>query len=207
MRTGHVRRAVRGAVGLALAAVLTTTGCSGSGGDATAKGEPRPSPSPTGSPGGSPAPSPSGTPAPAPTGDFAPCTTAGTRASVGEDPEGDLMLTVTNTGKEPCVALGAPRLRFGSSRTVTTPVTATRPDAPVTLAPGRSAYAGILTAWEPDDFVTVRRVSLSFAADARGRAAAGPWVTVALPRATEYEESDAEVTYWQGTREDAHADG
>ncbi|MCF3123004.1 DUF4232 domain-containing protein [Streptomyces arenae] len=207
MRTGDGRRTACAAVGLALAAALTATGCGGGGGDAQAKDGPSPSPSPTGAPGGTAGPSPSGTPTPAPTGDVAPCTTAVTRATVGEDPEGDLMLTVTNTGTAPCVALGAPRLRFGSARTVTTAVAGTKPDAPVTLAPGGSAYAGILTAWEPDDFVTVRRVSLSFAADARGRVTAGPWATVALPRDTEYEETDAEVTYWQGSREDAHADG
>ncbi|QEU96097.1 DUF4232 domain-containing protein [Streptomyces kanamyceticus] len=191
---------------LAVAAALTATACGASGDGGGAKGAARPSATSVPST-PSTAPARTSTPPPSRPARGPACTGATTEASVAEDPHGDLMLTATNTSGSPCVAFGAPRLRFGDATAAVAPSRDTAPGTPVTLGPGESAYAGILSAWEPDDYVTVDKVSLTFAADAEGRRAAGAPETVALPRKTPYEELDAEVTYWQRSREDAHADG
>ncbi|MGW2225237.1 DUF4232 domain-containing protein [Streptomyces formicae] len=185
------------------AALLTATACGASDGARTSSEAP---PTASGSPTPPPTPKPTPESTDPPTG-VRPCTAALTRASVADDPEGDLMLTVTNTSGAPCTAYGAPRLTFGGSSSAVAPSRDTAPKAPVTIGPGGSAYAGILMAWEPDDFVTVDTGSLIFAADGKGHGTAGEPVTVALPGRTPYEELDAEVTYWQRTREEAHADG
>lgn len=187
------------------AAALTATACGASGGSGAedeARAPFRASSAASGSPTRTPTPESTHPP----TGVRA-CTGALTRASVADDPEGDLMLTVTNTSGAPCTAYGAPRLTFGDSSSAVTPSRDTAPRAPVAIGPGDSAYAGILMAWEPDDFVTVDKGSLTFAADGKGHGTAGEPVAVALPDRTPYEELDAEVTYWQWSREEAHVDG
>ncbi|MFE0172851.1 DUF4232 domain-containing protein [Streptomyces sp. NPDC059002] len=205
MRTMPGSRGVLAAA-LAVTAALTATACGTSGdGDDRGAGAAVPSSVPaeptTASPAAEPTPTPSRT-------DLPPaCTGATTEARVADDPEGDLMLTATNTGGAPCVAFGAPRLKIGDSSSAVSAPRDTAPREPVTLGPGESAYAGILMAWEPDDYVTVDKVSLTFAANGAGRGTAGPPVTVALPGRTPYEELDAEVTYWQRSRADAHVDG
>ncbi|MFJ2767006.1 DUF4232 domain-containing protein [Streptomyces sp. NPDC087300] len=196
------------AVGLALAAAaLTATACGSSGGagnEGAGTDDAARAPSEVPPPVTSPSPTPRSTDRA--TGVRA-CTGVGTKASVADDPGGDLMLTATNTSGAPCAAFGAPRLTAGDSSSAVDPARGTAPRTPAVLGPGESAYAGILMAWEPDDFVTVDTVSLAFAADAAGRRTTGRPVTVALPGKTPYEELDAEVTYWQHSREEAHADG
>ncbi|MEU5637224.1 DUF4232 domain-containing protein [Streptomyces rishiriensis] len=133
------------------------------------------------------------------------CTTANTKLTVTEvsRPINHLLLKATNTGAKPCYAYSAPYLRAGAdAQAVMAWADETTPQAVVTLEPGHSAYAGVLT-YSPDGEGGSTAKTLGvFLADRNGDAMAGE-KTLNLPNGGVFFNSAATVTYWQDNAADA----
>jgi hypothetical protein len=115
------------------------------------------------------------------------------------------LLTMTNTGSEPCNAYHAPLLRFDDGQAATAVNSGSRPQAVVTIAPGESAYASIMLAaadGSGTDGRTAAKLAVSFAPrSGSGSTDAAPAV-ISLPADT-YTDTSTNVTYWQSTMDDA----
>ncbi|MET9778886.1 DUF4232 domain-containing protein [Streptomyces sp. NPDC006367] len=133
------------------------------------------------------------------------CTTANLRLTVSEvsRPVNHLLVKATNTGTRPCHAYGAPYLRAGADAQAPLPwARETMPQAVVTLKPGQSAYAGVLT-YSPDGEGGGDAKSLGVVlADRKGNAT-GKEKSLRLPNGGVFFNSAATVTYWQDNAADA----
>lgn len=138
---------------------------------------------------------------------IATCTTANTSVTVSEvsRPINHLLLKATNTSTKPCYAFSAPYLRAGAdAQAPLTWAEETTPQAVVTLEPGQSAYAGILTN-TPDGEGGGKVKTLGvFFADRNGDAT-GNEKNLKLPNGGVFFNSAAGVTYWQDNAQDALA--
>ncbi|WP_344028370.1 DUF4232 domain-containing protein, partial [Streptomyces luteireticuli] len=111
---------------------------------------------------------------------------------------------VTNTGRTACAAYHAPALRWDADQQ--SPVTVLRdskPQAVVTLKPGQSAYAGIMSE-SPDGSGThghpVSGIDVYFT-DASDEGSVGGPARPEVPGT--YFDDSAWVTYWQSSAEQA----
>jgi hypothetical protein len=115
------------------------------------------------------------------------------------------LLTMTNTGSEPCNAYHAPLLRFDEAQAATAVDQDSRPQAVVTIAPGESAYASIMLAaadGSGNDGRTAARLAVSFAPrSGSGSTDAAPAV-ISLPADT-YTDTTTTVSHWQSSMDDA----
>ncbi|MCR8575760.1 DUF4232 domain-containing protein [Streptomyces sp. Isolate_219] len=139
-------------------------------------------------------------------GSAATCTGANTKAVITKvtRPINHLLLTITNTGSRSCHAYSAPLLRFDDEQSATRIMEDSRPQAVVTLAPGRSAYASILLSGEGGDDSggrTAQRLTVHFAPRS-GSGSTGTPLELTLPAGT-HKDNNAAVTYWQGSASDA----
>ncbi|MYT14943.1 Protein of unknown function (DUF4232) [Streptomyces sp. SceaMP-e96] len=139
-------------------------------------------------------------------GSAATCTGANTKAVITKvtRPINHLLLTITNTGSRSCDAYSAPLLRFDDEQSATRIMEDSKPQAVVTLAPGRSAYASILLSGEGGDDSggrTAQRLEVHFAPRS-GSGSTGTPLKLTLPAGT-HKDNDAAVTYWQGSASDA----
>ncbi|MDT0416967.1 DUF4232 domain-containing protein [Streptomyces sp. DSM 41982] len=127
------------------------------------------------------------------------CSTAATSLAVDRvrRPVNHLLLTLTNDGKRPCYAYGAPTVVFDDEPAVTVILQDSVPQAVVTLEPGDSAYAAIgLSSPGGPRGRTVHHLS-SWLANRKLQAVGDP-ATLALPKPAHVDDS-AFVTYWQST--------
>ncbi|MFI2187103.1 DUF4232 domain-containing protein [Streptomyces sioyaensis] len=120
-------------------------------------------------------------------------------------PVNHMLLTATNTGSVPCRAYHAPYLRWDDAQAATTFLDKSKPQAVITLAPGESAYAGVM--YQSADGsgsggYTARTLGVLFANRA-GNGSTGPAVRLPLPKGGITTDSSAWVTYWQTTAEEA----
>ncbi|MGW6899298.1 DUF4232 domain-containing protein [Streptomyces sp. NPDC054919] len=119
-------------------------------------------------------------------------------------PINHLLLTMTNTGSRACNAYHAPKLRFDDAQAVFPILDDSRPQAVVTLAPGRSAYAAILLTGdvETNDQYKGTHLAVHFSAkDPSGSTGTAP-DELTLPADT-YWDDKGFVTYWQSDMADA----
>ncbi|MEV6569184.1 DUF4232 domain-containing protein [Streptomyces kronopolitis] len=118
-------------------------------------------------------------------------------------PLNHMLLTITNKSSRTCNAYYAPSLRFDNDQSATQVNQDSKPQAVATLAPGRSAYAGILlsSAAGGDHGRTARKLTVYFTPRS-GSGSTGAPVTLTLPTGT-YKDDNASVTYWQDTAADA----
>ncbi|MFG2526735.1 DUF4232 domain-containing protein [Streptomyces sp. NPDC048516] len=135
------------------------------------------------------------------------CTGAHVKVTVTKvhRPVNHMLLTATNTGSVPCNAYGAPYLRWDDAQAATTFLDASKPQAVVTLAPGESAYAGIM--YQSADGSgsgghTARTLGVLFG-NRDGNGSTGPSVQLKLANGGVHTDSSAWVTYWQSRSEDA----
>lgn len=120
-------------------------------------------------------------------------------------PINHMLLSATNTGSVPCYAYNAPYLRWDDAQAATTFLDKSKPQAVITLAPGESAYAGVM--YQSADGsgsggYTARTLSVLFANRA-ANGSTGPTVRLPLPKGGITTDSSAWVTYWQSTAEEA----
>jgi hypothetical protein len=136
------------------------------------------------------------------------CTAANTKivVTVVSRPVNHVLVTATNTGDVPCFAYHAPFLRFDDAQAPVPVLDSSRPQAVVTLEPGRSAYAGVMTAaatGEGEGGRTARKVTVTLAARSGGATSGASAVT--LPSGGVYVDSTHTVTFWQQELDDALA--
>ncbi|MFI1468492.1 DUF4232 domain-containing protein [Streptomyces wuyuanensis] len=141
-------------------------------------------------------------------GDSSPvtCTGENTKVVVSEvsRPVNHLLLTVTNTGSRDCAAYHAPLLRFDDEQSATRIIDGSKPQAVVTLAPGRSAYAAVTLSsadGSGSNGRTAKRLTVHFAPRG-GSGSTGAPAELTLPAGT-YKDDNAAVTYWQSDMSDA----
>ncbi|GAB2617960.1 hypothetical protein GCM10027168_57950 [Streptomyces capparidis] len=144
------------------------------------------------------------TPKKAPT--TAACTASNTKVTVTAVPRpiNHLLIKATNTGTKACNAHGAPYLRFGAGAHAPTPwLEESKPQAVVTLRPGETAYAGVMTA-SPEGYEghTAKTLGVLFSNRAMNGSTGGE-TTRKLPGGGVYVDSSAFVTHWQASQGDA----
>ncbi|MFJ9469860.1 DUF4232 domain-containing protein [Streptomyces caniferus] len=135
------------------------------------------------------------------------CTGAQVKVTVTKvnRPLNHLLLTATNTGFAPCHAYNAPYLRWDDAQSATTFLDKSKPQAVITLAPGQSAYAGVMyrsADASGNSAFTARTLGVLFANRA-GNGSTGPAARLPLPKGGTRTDSSAWVTYWQSTASDA----
>ncbi|MFD7237900.1 DUF4232 domain-containing protein [Streptomyces syringium] len=117
-------------------------------------------------------------------------------------PVNHLLLVATNTSKSACTAHGYPFLRFDQDQATTPVIDKSRPQAPVTLAPGKSAYAGIVTSAADGSGGTGRKakkLAVSFQGPGDG-SSVGDKVDAPLPGGSVHVDDQAQGTYWQSSQ-------
>ncbi|MEU8679857.1 DUF4232 domain-containing protein [Streptomyces sp. NPDC048611] len=114
-------------------------------------------------------------------------------------PVNHLLLKATNTSGATCDLHLAPYLRFDDAQSPLAELPDSRPQAVVTLAPGESGYAGVLTSSADGSGRNGRTMtSLSVSLPGRdGKGSIGGSKAVALPGGSVYVDDSAWVTYWQ----------
>ncbi|MFI1303759.1 DUF4232 domain-containing protein [Streptomyces sioyaensis] len=114
-------------------------------------------------------------------------------------PVNHLLLAATNTSGAPCDLHLAPGLRFDDAPSPLPELSASKPSAVVTLAPGETGYAGVLTSSAAGSGRHGRTAtSLSVSLPGRdGKGSIGGSAAVALPGGAAYVDDSAWVTYWQ----------
>ncbi|MEU7257682.1 DUF4232 domain-containing protein [Streptomyces rimosus] len=133
------------------------------------------------------------------------CTTANTKVTVSKlsRPINHLLLTLTNTGSTRCDAYHYPALRFDDAQAPTAVREDSKPQAVVSVEPGKSAYAAVRTSdptGEAEGGKTVRSLEVFFANRDGGYYDRS--TRPALPKDT-YIDDSAQVTYWQSELDDA----
>ncbi|QKV97701.1 DUF4232 domain-containing protein [Streptomyces sp. NA02950] len=114
-------------------------------------------------------------------------------------PVNHLLLKATNTSGATCTLPGFPALRFDDAQAATPVAEATKPQAVVTLAPGETGYAGVLTSGADGSGTNGTKVT-KLGVYLTGSDAV---TSVALPGGSVYIDSRAQVTYWQSDSSDA----
>ncbi|MFE9726969.1 DUF4232 domain-containing protein [Streptomyces sp. NPDC005794] len=133
------------------------------------------------------------------------CTDTNTELAITSVPRpvNHMLLTVTNTGSTACNAYYYPTLRFGEAQSVPPVIEESQPQAVVTLSPGQSAYAGIVTSsadGSGTDGYSTTDLEVGFQNVDAGSAGG----TVSVPLGEEvYVDSTLAVTYWQTEMDDA----
>ncbi len=138
---------------------------------------------------------------------FNPCNGSNTSVSAApvSRPVNHMLITVKNTGSKNCDLTYYPVLRFDEMQWVPQPVEESKPQAVVTLAPGESAYAGVLLSaadGSGSGGATGKKLAVGF----QGRTPnsdGGPAAIPSLPAAGVYYDSSLTVTYWQSSADDA----
>lgn len=133
------------------------------------------------------------------------CTAANTEltVTVPTRPINHLLLKATNTGTKPCFAYSAPFLRAGAdAQAPVSWVEDSTPQSVVTLKPGQSAYAGILT-YSPDGEGGRTEKTLGVIFADRNGGATGTEKNLKLPNGGVFFNTAAAVTYWQDNPSDA----
>ncbi|MGW1373432.1 DUF4232 domain-containing protein [Streptomyces sp. NPDC002446] len=116
-----------------------------------------------------------------------------------KEPVNHLLLVATNTSGATCDLYSAPYLRFGQAQSPLAELPDSKPQSMVTLAPGESGYAGVLTSSADGSGRDGRTMtSLSVSLPGRdGKGSIGGPSQVALPGGSVYVDDSAWVTYWQ----------
>ncbi|MFJ8863327.1 DUF4232 domain-containing protein [Streptomyces sp. NPDC102451] len=202
--TGSAAQKPAGGTSAAPASDSTKAEASGTSGSASGSGS------------GSDAAKDSGSAAPAPaakqpqdgdtgSGSLPTCTDANTKLTITsvQRPVNHMLLTVTNTGSKACNAFYYPFLKFGEAQSVPPVVEDSKPQAVVTIAPGESAYAGVMTS-SADGSGTggYSTEDLSVGFQDKNSGSAGGMVDVSLGKDV-YVDSTLTVTYWQTEMDNA----
>ncbi|MGW4377236.1 DUF4232 domain-containing protein [Streptomyces albidoflavus] len=133
------------------------------------------------------------------------CTAKGTKVTVTDAPRpiNHLLIKATNTSDTTCHLYYAPYLRFDQAQSAVPFIEESKPQTVVTLAPGESGYAGVLTS-TPDGSHPYDATSLTLYYAARsGQGSTGAPSHPALPFDSVRVDSSNAVTYWQTSAADA----
>ncbi|MET9294424.1 DUF4232 domain-containing protein [Streptomyces sp. NPDC003077] len=120
-------------------------------------------------------------------------------------PINHLLIQATNTSGKSCDLYGSPFLKFEDAQAPIARLEGSKPQAVVTLAPGQSGYAGLMTSSGDGSGTNGRDMkSLTvYLSNREGNGSAPGQANVALPGGSVYIDSSAWVTYWQQNVGDA----
>ncbi|MEV6261064.1 DUF4232 domain-containing protein [Streptomyces sp. NPDC051784] len=113
-------------------------------------------------------------------------------------PVNHMLLTVTNTSSQACSAYHYPFVRFGEAQSTPPVFEGSKPQAVVTVLPGESAYAGVMTSsadGSGTDGYSTKQATVHFQGRG-GSGSTGPSANAPLSKAV-YVDSTLRVTYWQ----------
>ena len=116
------------------------------------------------------------------------------------EPVNHMMISATNISQLPCHLNKYPLVRtFQAQQTPLKAADSTKPAAAILLAPGATAYAGMMTSSADGSGTNGRNVpSLQVQLQPGGGAGGvGRPATVAMPAGAQYVDSSAVVTYWE----------
>ncbi|MFF4156963.1 DUF4232 domain-containing protein [Streptomyces sp. NPDC001678] len=119
-------------------------------------------------------------------------------AKAVKSPVNHVLLVATNTSKSPCTAYGFPFLRFDQDQATAIAVEESKPKGKVTIAPGKSAYAGVLASAADGSGGTGRdakQLSVTFQTPG-GDPLAGDPSSAAAPGGSLHVDDSARTTYW-----------
>lgn len=140
------------------------------------------------------------------------CTTSSLKFAIKEvkSPLNHVLFTAANTGSKPCRIYRYPALRLSeNSQVEATRLGQSQPQAVVTLDPGATAYAGLITASvdrNSQTKVTTSSIGLSLHGPDAGDLSTENGVDVPVPGGSLYvEEDNAQVTFWQDNVSEALA--
>ncbi|MCC3778066.1 DUF4232 domain-containing protein [Streptomyces sp. UNOB3_S3] len=115
-----------------------------------------------------------------------------------KSPVNHVLLVATNTSKSPCTAYGFPFLRFDQDQATAIAVEESKPKDKVTIAPGKSAYAGVLASAADGSGGTGRdakQLSVTFQTPG-GDPLAGDPSSAGAPGGSLHVDDSARTTYW-----------
>ncbi|GHG58851.1 DUF4232 domain-containing protein [Streptomyces griseocarneus] len=115
-----------------------------------------------------------------------------------KSPVNHVLLVATNTSKSPCFAYGFPFLRFDQDQATAGVVEESRPQDRVSLAPGKSAYAGVRVSAADGSGGKgrdAREVSVTFQ-QAKGDPIEGSPSQASLPDGKLHIDDSARTSYW-----------
>ncbi|GAA3188483.1 MULTISPECIES: DUF4232 domain-containing protein [Streptomyces] len=119
-------------------------------------------------------------------------------ASALPRPVNHLLLEAKNTSGTTCDLYSYPFLRFDEAQSPLAPLAESKPQSVLSLAPGASGYASIMTSSGDGSGTNGhQRTSLSLSLADRDEQGGGASVPVALPGGSAYLDDSAWVTYWQ----------
>ncbi|MFI1181991.1 DUF4232 domain-containing protein [Streptomyces sp. NPDC020799] len=129
------------------------------------------------------------------------CTAANVKveAKAVQTPVNHLLLVATNTSKSPCHAYNFPFVRFDADQATAGVVEESRPQGVITLAPGKAAYAGVITSAADGSGGggrDAKKLGVSFQGS-DGNGSVGDQASVDLPGGKVHVDDAARVTYWQ----------
>ncbi|MFI1798351.1 DUF4232 domain-containing protein [Streptomyces sp. NPDC020379] len=129
------------------------------------------------------------------------CTAANVKveAKAVQTPVNHLLIVATNTSKSPCHAYNFPFIRFDADQATAGAVEESRPQGVITLAPGKAAYAGVITSAADGSGGAGRdakKLGVSFQGS-DGNGSVGDQASVDLPGGKVHVDDSARVTYWQ----------
>ncbi|WP_329541386.1 DUF4232 domain-containing protein [Streptomyces sp. NBC_01358] len=135
------------------------------------------------------------------------CTGGNTKLSITEisRPVNHMLLTMTNTGSKACNAYYYPYLKFGEAQSVPNTFEDSKPQAVVTINPGESAYAGVMTSsadGSGSNGYSAKDLSVSFQNRDGNSDNTGSSVSVPLSKSV-HVDSSLTVSYWQMSMDDA----
>ncbi|REK89214.1 DUF4232 domain-containing protein, partial [Streptomyces inhibens] len=124
-----------------------------------------------------------------------------------KEPVNHLLLVATNTSGARCDLYFSPNLRFDEAQSPLAELPDSKPQAVVTLSPGESGYAGVLTSSADGSGSNGRKMTaLSVSLQGRdSKGSIGGSANVAIPGGSVYVDDSAWVTYWQSDASDATA--
>ncbi|GAA0469321.1 DUF4232 domain-containing protein [Streptomyces sp. NPDC046215] len=130
-----------------------------------------------------------------------PCTAANSKITAAPVPRplNHMLLTITNTGSKMCDLPGYPIVKFEGAQSVPPVMEQSKPQAVVSLAPGKKGYAGvILSAGDGSggEGRTVRSLEIGFQGSDR-------MAPATLQAKDVYIDASLRVTYWLPTPADA----
>ncbi|TXS37327.1 DUF4232 domain-containing protein [Streptomyces sp. OR43] len=135
------------------------------------------------------------------------CTGGNTKLSITEvsRPVNHMLLTMTNTGSKACNAYYYPYLKFGEAQSVPNTFDESKPQAVVTINPGESAYAGVMTSsadGSGSNGYDAKDLEVSFQNRDGNSDNTGSSVGVPLSKSV-HVDSSLTVSYWQMSMDDA----
>ncbi|CCA57374.1 hypothetical protein SVEN_4088 [Streptomyces venezuelae ATCC 10712] len=114
-----------------------------------------------------------------------------------------LELVIKNISKRPCKLYQYPAVKFGNDQAFLPPVKSSKPQSPIVLAPGKVAYAGLLTRTGNKDVSPLETDLILGPVGKNEPKDNGDGALLELPKPGVHVDKTARVSYWRPDSESA----